>query len=820
MAELPSSSPPAEASPPASAVHSTQPTPGSLTSVESGTISFTHFDDHTKTQGVRISATFEELAERFTKIEVSERREGSGFCPALFRGDYRNAKNVEAISMLVVDVDRTTEEEAERALSTVTQSGSAFIILNSYSHLLSKHGEPPGSRYRVIIPFNKPMPLAHHTLWRDWAWEKLMEHFGFKEIADKATRDAPRFFFDPRKPSEDSPHEAGARPGLLCDWEALLGDLSKVKIEKPAAITIEKPDPSRGVNFDDLRKRLRKGETVLGKKLANGKSLTSPPSKRRLGGLTRHEAWNKATYLLAIRANDWEDTRALIELCKGSHEAMTADGEDYRETLESITEMIESARLKMPEIRAEEARDEAARKTLQPLFKGLAKADDLEWAGELKRDHEERALANEATAIAVLRAHPNWKGRIKLNQITRYIEIDTRDHPAFPEKMPENFEDLHATYVNRWFQREALTQCRLSKDVLHDSIDLIADENKFNPILDLARSVPWDGKCRVETMGISLFNAMRIENGADLLEYQCEIWRVFMLSAMARLRFPGSKVDTVLVLEGGQGIGKSKALVALFGPRFCHTSGVHPDGGADSREPLSMNWGIILEEGASFKKSNGEAWKGFLTQTHDDFRYKFTRRTKKVARSCVFIATTNEREYLMDPTGNRRFLPSPIADGNIDTERIEASRQQIFAEALARIEDGEQWWTEDERLKQLIESVREIRTSADPLHEAIKHWYSNHPQRPRIISTIEVSEGIKENIDKGHLRFMGKALRDLGFKPNPVRGRAGDWRRTYIVPDAWLEMPKGAKACVVSLIPQQKPALLDPRVTLGTAGAP
>jgi putative DNA primase/helicase len=335
---------------------------------------------------------------------------------------------------------------------------------------------------------------------------------------------------------------------------------------------------------------------------------------------------------------------------------------------------------------------------------------------------------------------------------------------------------------------------------LHDSIAGVAHENSYNPILDLARSEKWDRVGRVENLGISFFGALAQQDGRDITEYQREVWRVAILSALARARWPGCKVDTVLVLEGLTGIGKSKGLIALCGgPKYCHTSGVHPEGGADAREPLSKNWFIVLEEGAAFRKSTREDWKAFITQTHDEYRPKYARATKQFPRSCVFFATTNEIEYLNDPTGNRRFLPTPISDEAISTERIESARQQIFAEALERIEAGEKWWTTDQQLQDLINTIRKDRVSTDPLEDAIETWWRGiaATQRPKALTTTQIAIAISESSDRSAQTRIGGALRRLGWKLSPYNPR---FQRTYSPPVEWLEMSQGSRANILSVV--------------------
>jgi hypothetical protein len=64
----------------------------------------------------------------------------------------------------------------------------------------------------------------------------------------------------------------------------------------------------------------------------------------------------------------------------------------------------------------------------------------------------------------------------------------------------------------------------------------------------------------------------------------------------------------------------------------------------------------------------------------DSVRLPYMARSGIYARSCVFVGTTNETEYLNDVSGNRRFWP--LQCGDIDIAYATEVRDQVYAEAL------------------------------------------------------------------------------------------------------------------------------------------
>ena len=119
-------------------------------------------------------------------------------------------------------------------------------------------------------------------------------------------------------------------------------------------------------------------------------------------------------------------------------------------------------------------------------------------------------------------------------------------------------------------------------------------------------------------------------------------------------------------------------------------------------DALIGKWIIEMPELGHMGKSDVETLKQFFSRKEDRYRPAYARNTIDRPRQCVFGATTNESEYLRDGTGNRRYWP--VRCGQTDLEWLKANRDQIFAEALAAYEAGEQWHlTEEEEVLARVE---------------------------------------------------------------------------------------------------------------------
>ena len=165
-----------------------------------------------------------------------------------------------------------------------------------------------------------------------------------------------------------------------------------------------------------------------------------------------------------------------------------------------------------------------------------------------------------------------------------------------------------------------------------------------------------------------------------------------LVAAVARIFNPGVKFDNMIVLAGTQGIGKS-TLIARLGREWFSDS-LTTVTGKDAYEQLQGVWLIEMGEMMATKKADIEATKHFLSKTEDIYRVAYGRRTSRFKRQCIFIGTTNDREFLRDRTGNRRFWPVDVGINPIKKQVYkcldENTVNQIWAEAIELYKKGEE----------------------------------------------------------------------------------------------------------------------------------
>lgn len=180
----------------------------------------------------------------------------------------------------------------------------------------------------------------------------------------------------------------------------------------------------------------------------------------------------------------------------------------------------------------------------------------------------------------------------------------------------------------------------------------VAAMRAYHPIRDYIKSLPaWDGVSRVEELFITYL-------GSPDTAYTRAVARKMMVAAVARVYQPGVKFDSVVVLNGPQGMGKSSFFAKLGGPWFSDSLTIGDMRDKAAPEKLQGYWILELGELAGLKKVDVETVKAFITRQDDKFRHSYGYSVEDHPRQCIIVGSTNNSDgFLRDITGNRRFWP-------------------------------------------------------------------------------------------------------------------------------------------------------------------
>lgn len=222
-------------------------------------------------------------------------------------------------------------------------------------------------------------------------------------------------------------------------------------------------------------------------------------------------------------------------------------------------------------------------------------------------------------------------------------------------------------------------------------------QHAYDPLTDYLDGLTWDGTPRVRGVLRDYFAAARpygdVErDGIDRDELLELISARFLVSAVARAYEPGCKVDEMIVLVGVQGKGKSRTLRALC-PRGEWFSDTHVD--MRDKDRFQLLDGVWLYEMGEMDHLRGVEMsrvKGYVSSQADRYRKPYARAATRNLRRTVFLGSVNEREFVDDTTGLRRFEPVACeADRMMDSEGMEAVRDQVWAEAVVMYRAGFPW---------------------------------------------------------------------------------------------------------------------------------
>lgn len=260
---------------------------------------------------------------------------------------------------------------------------------------------------------------------------------------------------------------------------------------------------------------------------------------------------------------------------------------------------------------------------------------------------------------------------------------------------------------------------------MQKAIVRVAKHAKFNPVTSSMDRLKWDGVPR-------LFGGAGSENkgwaatylGADDSPATTSMAARWLISAVARSYDPGCKVDTMIILEGPQGLRKSTALETLanaLGPNL-FTDEISDPNSKDAGMQMQGVLIIEMSELANIGKSNVESIKAWISRKDDRFRPPYGMTVDDYPRSCVFAGTCNPHDkigYLKDQTGGRRFWP--IMCGPIDIPALQRDAPQLWAEAIHLYRQGEQWWLTAQE-EEWAFGVQESRVEIDPWWEDVERF--------------------------------------------------------------------------------------------------
>jgi len=429
------------------------------------------------------------------------------------------------------------------------------------------------------------------------------------------------------------------------------------------------------------------------------------------------------------------------------------------------------------------------------LFKPeLACVQDVDYVRRQMCLAQLRVRATAPTLADLMHGNSLWSGVFWYDEFSGKIRVE-RETPW--GELPSEWRDEHDDMLAAW--AEAQFGVAVGSGIAAEAVQLLAMRDRRDPVVEYLKSLQWDGVPRLDTW------LLRLAGAQDTLFNRAAGKRT-LIAGVARAFNPGCKHDPALVLEGPQGLRKSSLVRALAPNGEWFTDRLDGEvGSKDSMQSLAGRWIVELAEMTGMTRGEVKAIKGFMASGDDKYRPSYGRRTVSHPRRCIFIGTINpegDGSYLTDTTGGRRFWP--VKCTKIDLETAKAERDQLWAEAVALYQSGEQWWLTDKEEVEAKE-VQSDRTVDNPWVVRVSKFLSHNPPAysggewgsPRLyspthLSTSDIFEAFTGRTmmakDINESKLIASALIECGWKSERVRVD-GRRFRAWVKVDAEDELP-------------------------------
>jgi putative DNA primase/helicase len=425
----------------------------------------------------------------------------------------------------------------------------------------------------------------------------------------------------------------------------------------------------------------------------------------------------KYTAISAFSAHNLKDVSLAIRaLAPNSKIYNAADGDEAgRKAAREASEAINGIYIEAPE--GKDFND-------VPIKLSNKTSEDFKWREDLiiktNTDGEQSILCRAHNLVLILENGKEFNGLLKYNAFSEqliYKDLMLADH--------------HITEIQTILEKRYIKDKVNTNDV-SNAINLVAHKHLIHPVRDYLNSLKWDGRKRIHTF---FPDYLKVEYST----YHQDVSKYLFMAGVNRIFVPGCKCDGMIILEGKQGIGKSRLWAVLGGEYYV-------DIATDMNNPdfsrgLHGVWIVDMGELDQFTRADVSRIKKMLTIQEDYVRLPYARTHQRLQRQNIFVGGTNRSDWLNDPTGGRRFYPVACPANKIDIDAIARVRDQLWAEAVVYYKNQEipGWWEVRD-----AEEHQNDRYQEDVWTETIARYMNDRTE----VSTADILSNCL-NIEKG-----------------------------------------------------------------------
>ncbi len=663
-----------------------------------------------------ITTRTRETVQEYTAMNKADKdniKDVGGFVGGYLKNGRRNNASVVNRCLLCLDIDSADEGLFDDLNQTFI---NAYALYSTHSHT------PKKMRLRLIIPLSRTVtPDEYAAISRRVAADLTLSRF------DPTTFEPSRLMYWPSTPEDGEFVFQYADDPLLnpdtvlatyADWrDASLWPTTIPLEERMRSTASKQEDPLAKPGIIGAFCRAHSITDVLENILSASYTSTVLDDRYTFiggsttGGLVVYDD----KYAFSHHATDPASGKLcnafdLVRLHLYPPTGIAPNGEAIKDSAHSLSLMREYAS------KDEETKRVLAEERLQQAkteFTDVPEEDE-NWQQKLEYDKAGMVKNTLSNLTLILRHDPNLKG-IAFNQLSDGMEIQDDVAPVpwrHPSKFWRDADDAQLiSYIDAHYGTFSARNFEIA-------VSRVADDRSYHPIRDFIRSLPeWDHVLRVDTLLIDYL-------GAPDNTYVRAVTRKTLCAALARVLQPGIKFDSMLVLNGPQGIGKSTLIAKLGGEWFSDSMNLSDTKDKTAAEKLQGFWILEIGELAGLRKAEVETLRSFISRQNDIYRAAFGKRAISHLRQCVFFGTTNEeRGYLRDTTGNRRFWPvrTPGGGRKQSWQLVQEEVYQIWAEATVYLKAGELLFLEG-NLSNLAETEQREAMEADDREGLVREY--------------------------------------------------------------------------------------------------
>lgn len=693
------------------------------------------------------TCTYNELLTLLTTFTRTSKEEAPAFIAGHFTNERRITENLESRTLITLDVDKYAGTLDDLIVTLNQLDQYRYIAYSTASHTVDK------PRIRVVLFLTNEVET---TKYKELAKQFISTLS--KDLQDsldmEASTTANKVFILPIYPHDNYIHWCNENAGLTIDLGTIETNTDNTEDVEDKSIVLS--IKNRPIEFEGDNKK-----TIIA-------WLKKYPANQ-----TDHDAWFKVGMALHHQFEGSEEGLDIWNRWSKKDERTKDNGEAYYQGIDYIRARYNSIRAESTNPTTFASIIAIVKEKEEPLkYKDITN-NSLPLCRSLWVDTKGKNLNPKFTKnnFEVLLKHYNIN--LKYNVIKKEVEISVNNKKSL--NLNNAVHDI----------RLLCSLNDLPTNLVNDSVNMFAWENSYNSWQMWVDSKKWDGVDRLQTF----YNTIQV-----IPEHECVkeiyLWK-FLLQLIhitclnEELRPKVAKL--VLTLQGNTNVGKTTWVSKLVDDTVYdhlligHTLNLHDE--TNIKKVLEHVIVELGELGATYKKSDIDAIKNFISAPENAINVKFLARAEKNRRTTVFVSTVNEFSFLQDSTGNSRFMCLSVTKCDI-FHKIDM--QQLYAQVLdyARKNINESYFLSEEEAK-LQTTINETMEVMSPFEEKLYDVFDlDSDKRDIIMNATNILQAIGYNqqfIKKAHTNEISKILDKM------------DFRRHNKAPRGWYMPPKKIK---------------------------